>query len=127
MDTIGPVASVLEHFGIYISVFLFFKLIIDVVIMVLRQLELTKMTGASLEFGKTLLSASCNIFPTSLLTPVYDPRAPFLAVVEEERKTVCMEEELKDMNDVGKNKEKHLYTVMSPPQFNQALTLKSPV
>ena len=58
---------------------------------------------------------------------MYDPRAPALAAVEEERKTVCKEEELKDMKDVGKNKEEHLYTVMSPAQFNQALTLKSPV
>ena len=35
MDTFGPVAYVLEHCGIYFSVFLFFKLIIDVVVMVI--------------------------------------------------------------------------------------------
>ena len=57
MDTFGPVAYVLEHCGIYFSVFLFFKLIIDVVVMIIRHLEITKMTGASLGFGKTLLSA----------------------------------------------------------------------
>ena len=84
MDTFGPVAYVLEHCGIYFSVFSFFKLIIDVV-MVVRHLEITKLTGASLGFGKTLLSASYNIFLTSVLTSMYDPRAPTLAAVEEEK------------------------------------------
>ena len=86
MDTFGPVAYVLEHCGIYFSVFSFFKLIIDVVVMVIRHLEKTKMTGASLGFGKTLLSASYNIFLKSVLTSMYDPRAHTFAAVEEERK-----------------------------------------
>ena len=68
MDTFGPVAYVLEHCGIYFSVFLIFILIIDVVVMVIRHLEIIKMTGASLGFGKTLLSASYNFFLMSLLT-----------------------------------------------------------
>ena len=50
MDTFGPVAYVLEHCGIYFSVFLFFKLIIDVVVMVIRHLEISRLTGASLGF-----------------------------------------------------------------------------
>ena len=57
------------------------------------------MTGASLGFGKTLLSASYNIFLTSVLTSMYDPRAPTLAAVEEERKTLCNEEELQNMKE----------------------------
>ena len=104
MDTIRPVAYVLEHCGIYFSVFLFFKLVIDVVVMVIRQLEKTKMTGASLGFGKTLLSASCNIFLMSVLTSMYDPRAPTHAAVEEERKTLCNEEELHDLRDDPKKR-----------------------
>ena len=95
MGTFGPVAYVFEHSGIYFSVFLFFKLIMDVVVMVIRHLELTKMTGASLGFGETLLSASYNIFLMSVLTSMYDPRAPTLAAVEE-KKTFCNEEELHD-------------------------------
>ena len=97
MDTIRPLTYVLEHCGIYFSVFLFSKLIIDVVVMVIRHLEITKMTGASLGFGKTLLSASYKIFLMSVLTSMYDPRAPTLAAVEVERKTLCNEEELHDM------------------------------
>ena len=38
-DTFGPVAYVLEHCGIYFPVFVFFKLILYVVIMVISQLE----------------------------------------------------------------------------------------
>jgi len=127
MDTFGPVAYFLEHCGIYFYVFLFFKLIIDVVVMVIRHLEISRMTGASLGFGKTLLSASYNIFLTSVLTSMYDPRAPPLAAVEEESKTLCNEEELHDMKNDAKKKEEHIYPVMSPAQFNQAVTPISPV
>ena len=127
MDTFGPVAYVLEHCGIYFSVFLFFKLIIDVVVQVIRHLEITKVTGASLGLGKTLLSDSYNIFLMSILTSMYDPRAPTLAAVEEERKTLCDEEELHDMRDNTKKKEEHVYLVVLPAQFNQAVTPISPV
>ena len=88
MVTFGPVAYVIEHCGIHFSVFLFLKLIIDVVVMVIRHIEISKKTSASLGFGKTLLSASYNIFLMSVLTSMYDPRAPTLAVVQEERTTL---------------------------------------
>ena len=88
LDTFRPVAFVLEHCEIYFSVFLFFKFIIDVVVMVIRHLEITKMTGASLGFGKTLLSDSHNIFLMPVLTSMYDPRAPTLAAVEEKKPCV---------------------------------------
>ena len=94
--------------------------------MVIRHLEITKMTGASLGFGKTLLSASYNIFLKLVLTSMYDPRAPTLAAVEG-RKTLCNEEELHDMRDDIKKKEELIYPVMSPAQFDQAVTPISPV
>ena len=62
-----------------------------------------------------------------VLTSMYDPRARTLAAVEQERKTLCNEEELNDMREDGKKKEEHLYPVMSPAQFNQAVTSISPV
>ena len=122
MDTFRPTAYVLEHCGIYFSVFSIFKLIIDVVVTVIRHLEITKMTGASIGFGKTLLSASGNIFLVSVLTSMYDLRAPTLAAVEEQRKILCNEEELNDMREDAKKKEEHIYPVMSPAQFNQAVS-----
>ena len=95
--------------------------------MVIRHLEITKKTGASLGSGKTLPSASYNIFLVSVLTSVFDPRAPTLAALEEERKTLCNEEELHDMREDNKKKEEHIYPVMSPAPFNQAVTTISPV
>ena len=109
MDTLGPVAYILQHCGIYFSVF-FFKLIIDVVVMVKRHLEITKMTGASLGFGKTLLRASYKICLMSVLTSMFDPRAPTLAAVEEERKTLCNEEKLQHMR--GDNKKRKNMSIL---------------
>ena len=94
--------------------------------MVIRHLEITKMTGTSLGFGKTLLSASYNIFLISVLTSMYDPRVPTLAAVEK-RRTLCNEEELHDMRNDTQKKEEHICPVMSPAQFNQAVTPISPV
>ena len=127
LDTFGPVAYFLEHYGFYFSVFLFFKLLIDVVVMVIRHLQKTKMAGASLQFDKTLLCASYNLFVMSFLTLMYDPPAPKLATVEEERKTLCNEEKLKDIRENTGKKEEHIYPVTSPAQFNQAVTPISPV
>ena len=62
LDTFGPVVYVLEPCGIYFSVFLFIKLINDMVLMIGRYKEIDKLTGSNLGFGKTLLSASYNIF-----------------------------------------------------------------
>ena len=95
--------------------------------MVIRHLEETKMTGASLGFAKTLLSASHDLFLMSVLTSVYDPRAPTPAAVKEERKTLCNEEKLNDMRDDAKKKEEQLYPVVRPAQFNQAVTPISPI
>ena len=127
LDTFGPVAYVLEHCGIYFSVFLFFKLIIAVVVMPIRHLERTEMTGASFGFDKTLLSASYTIFIMSVLTSMFDPRASTLAAVKEEGKTLCNEEELHDVRDDTKEKEEHIYPVMSPAQFSQAVIPIAPV
>ena len=95
--------------------------------MVIRHLEITKMTGASLGFGKTLLSAPYNIFLMSVLTPMYDPRASPLATAEKERETLCNGEEFHDVRNDTKKKEERIYPVKSPAQLNQAVTPISPV
>ena len=58
MNTFGPVACVLELCGPHFALFFYFKLVLDVVVMVIRHLEVFKMTGASLRFSRTVLSAS---------------------------------------------------------------------
>ena len=67
IDTFGLAAYVLEFCGIYFSYFLFVKLIVYLIVMTLRHMEINRLTGASLGFGKTLLSASYKLFMTSIL------------------------------------------------------------
>ena len=49
---------------------------------------------------------------------MYNPRAPPLAAVKQERETLCNEEDLNDMREDA---------VMSPAQFNEAVIPISPV
>ena len=58
---------------------------------------------------------------------MYNPRAPPLAAVEEEKKTLCIEEELNDMREDTKKNEEHIYPVMRPAQFNPAVNPIAPV
>ena len=100
----------------------FSKFNIDVVVFVIRHLEITKMTGASFGFGETILSASYNISLMSVLTSIIDLRAPTLAAVQEEAKILCKEEKLSEMRKNAKKKEQNLYLVMIPDPINRAVT-----
>ena len=112
MDTFGSVAYVLEFCGIYFSCFLFIKLVVDLIVMILRHMEINRLTGASLGFGKTLLSASYNLFLTSILTSVFNPQAPLLQALEPERMPTRREDETRDPADENKKKEEHLYPIV---------------
>ena len=122
MDTFGPIEYVLEHCGINFSVFLFFQLITDVVVKVIRHLKIIKMTGASLGFGTTFLMTSYNIFLMSVLTSMYNPRALPLAAIADEKRNVCHEEELNAMGEDAKKKEEYRYSLRIPAHFNQVVT-----
>ena len=50
-----------------------------------------------------------------------------LALVEEEIRTLCNEEELNDMREDGNKKEEQFYPVMSPAQLNEVGARISPV
>ena len=129
MDTFGPIAYVLEHCGIYFAIFLFLKLIIDLIVMVIRNMEINKITGASLGFVKTLLSASYNIFMTSVLTSVFDPHAPSLAAIEQNEINPKLGVELKDMRteEDPNMKDEHLYPIMNPTAFHSLSLSLAPV
>ena len=92
MYTFGSVAYVLEFCGIYFSCFLFLKLIVDLIVMILRHMEINRLTGASLGFSKTLLSASYKLFLTSFLTSMFNPQAPVLQALEPEPRPTRVEE-----------------------------------
>ena len=104
MDTFGSVAYVLEFFGIYFSCFLFIKLLVDLMVIILRYMEVNRLTGASLGFGKTLLSASYNLFLTSILTSVFNPKAPLFQALEPEPTPTRIEDETRDPVDENKKK-----------------------
>ena len=73
-------------------------------------MEINRLTGASLGFGKTLLSASYNLFLTSILTSVFNPQAPLLQALEPEPTRI--EDETRDPADGNRKKEEHLYPVV---------------
>ena len=113
LDTFGPVSYVLEHCRICFSVFLFIGLIIDMVVMILRYMEIDTMTGSALGFGKTLLSASYSIFLSTSLTSMYIPRARVLAAFEQTEVGSYVEKDTHEVKETAKKKEEHLYPTMS--------------
>ena len=124
MDTFGPVAYILEHCGIYFSVFLFLKLVIDLIVMIIRHMKINRMTGASLGFGNTLLSASYNIFLTSVMTSMYNPQASGLASITPKKADSV---ELYEMREDAKKKEEHLYPVVNSAALGFSTLPVSPV
>ena len=108
MDTFGSVAYVLDFCRINFSCFLFIKLIVDLIVMILRHMEINRLTGASLGFGKTLLSASYNLFMTSIPTSVFNPQAPLLQALEPEPVSTRIKDETRNPADEDKKKEEHL-------------------
>ena len=83
--------------------------------MMLRHMEINSLTGASLGFGKTLLSVSYNLFLTSILTSVFNPQAPLLQTLEPEPTPTRIEDETRDPADENRKKEEHLYPIVQCP------------
>ena len=115
MDTFGSVAYVLEFCGIYFCCFLFIKLIVDLIVMILRRMEINRVTGASLGFGKTHLSASYNLFLTSILTSVFNSQALLLHALELEPRPSRIEDETRDPVDDNKKNGEHLHPIVHYP------------
>ena len=76
VQTFGTLGYWLEKCGIWFAKFLFIKLIIDIVVVGMRTLEIHRITGESINFGKVLLSATYNLFMVSILNSVYSPAKP---------------------------------------------------
>ena len=127
MDNFGPVAYFLEHCGIYFSVFLFLKLIIDLIVMIIRHMEINSMTGASLGFGKTLLSASYIIFLTSVMTSMYNPQPNGFTPNASKNVDPRVDKELYEMREDAKKKEEHLYPVVNSTALGFSTLPVSPV
>ena len=80
--------------------------------MIVGYMEIDKLTSSTLGFGKTLLSASYNIFLTSVLTSMYNPRAPALTAADHMDMSPCVETDMHEVKDDAKKKEEHLYPAM---------------
>ena len=78
-------------------------------------MEVNRLTGASLGFGKTLLSASYNLFLTSFLTSVFNPQAPLLQALEPDPTSTRRESETRDAKDENMEKKEHLCPIVHHP------------
>ena len=76
VQTSGTVGYWLEKCGIWFTLFLFIKLIIDINVTVMKTLEIHRITGRSVSFAKVVLSATYNLFMVSILSSVYSPAKP---------------------------------------------------
>ena len=72
-------------------------------------MEIHRITSSSLGFGMTHLSASYNLFLTSVLTSVFNLQAPILQALELETKSTRTEDETGDPVDEIK-KRKNIFT-----------------
>ena len=70
VQSFGTVGYWLEKSGIWFAIYLFIKLITDIVVTVVRTLEIHRITGRSVSFGKVLLSTTYNFFMVSILNSV---------------------------------------------------------
>ena len=74
VQTYGTVDWWLEKCGICFAIFLFPKLIIDIIVTVMRTSEVHLITGISVSFEKKVLqSATYNLFMVSILNSIIPP------------------------------------------------------
>ena len=72
IEMFGCTQFILEQCGIYFAAFLFLKLIIQFVVSIVKALQIHKITGASVNFGKIILFATYNILFTSIMTSTFE-------------------------------------------------------
>ena len=70
-QTFGKINSHFENLGIYLALFVFIKLLIDVIIVVVKALQVHKITGKTVGFLKILLTATYNLFFLSVITSIF--------------------------------------------------------
>ena len=70
-ETFGLLGYYIQCLGIFFACFLFIKFFIDVIVFVLRGLEIRKVSSATFGFVRTMLGATFHLFFLSLQTPMY--------------------------------------------------------
>ena len=80
-------------------------------------MKINRLTGASLGFGKTLLSAPYNLFLTSILTSVFNPQASLLQALEPDPTPTRIEDETRNPADENKKKGRASLSNCSLPHY----------
>ena len=78
-------------------------------------MEIHRLTVASFGFVKTLLSASCHLFFTSIVTSVFNPQAPLLQALHPEPAPARTEDETRDPVNDNEKMEEHLCSIVPQP------------
>ena len=71
IEMFGYTQFILEQYAIYFAAFLFLKFIIQIVVTIVKALQIHKITGASVNFDKIFLFATYNILFTSIMTFIF--------------------------------------------------------
>ena len=67
-ETFGNITYYLEKLGVYLAIFLFIKLLIDVIIVVVKAFQVHKLRGKTVGFSKVLFTAAYDLFFLSVIT-----------------------------------------------------------
>ena len=71
IEKFGYSQFMLEQCGIYFAAFLFLKFIIQIVVTIIKALQVHKITGASVNFGKIFLFATYNFLFASIMISIF--------------------------------------------------------
>ena len=71
VETFGKIQYIIERCGIFFAAFLFIKLLIDIVLCLIRAMQINKITDASIHFGKALFAATFDLMSVPILTSIY--------------------------------------------------------
>ena len=71
IGTFGFVAFFLEKIGIYFACFLFLKFLLEIIVTIVKALEINKLTNRTMSFWKIILGAMYNLFVLSVFTSIF--------------------------------------------------------
>ena len=71
VETFGQIQYIIERCGIFFAAFLFIKLLIDIVLCLIRAMQINKITDAYIHFGKALFAATFDLMSVPILTSIF--------------------------------------------------------
>ena len=71
VEPFGKIQYIIQRCGIFFAAFLFIKILIDIVLCLIRAMQINKITDASIHFGKALFAATFDLMSVPFLTSIY--------------------------------------------------------